>query len=180
MHTAPTALTTLTHSLTLRLQNEGPGDEADSTPLCIRDTCPHLCSLSDPSQVQGAQYCLGVRCVTAKVGFPLPQAENGAIQRGPAGGKAGQKEALVRHWAAGRWTTHKHSSCFIKNQRAAWEEEAGSGGSSCSWTPCEDPGTWVQFPWNQTQSPQLPKASACPWTLLLFCPSRVAAERLPR
>lgn len=44
--------------------------------MCTRDTCPHLCPLSDLSQVQGAQYCLGVRPVTAKVGFPLPQAKN--------------------------------------------------------------------------------------------------------
>lgn len=50
---APTALTTLTQTFTLRLQNRGPGDEADSTPLCIRDTYPHLCPSQTPVKSKG-------------------------------------------------------------------------------------------------------------------------------
>lgn len=73
---------TLTRTFTLRLQNRGPEDEVAPPHSEYQSTCPHLCPLSDPGQIQGAQYCLGVRCVTAKVGFPLPQAENGAVQRG--------------------------------------------------------------------------------------------------
>lgn len=37
-------------------------------------------------------------------------------------------------------------------------------------SPYQDPRTWLRFPWSQTQIPRLPKASACPWTLLLFLP----------
>lgn len=64
------------------------------------------------TQVHGAQYCLGARCVTAKAGAPPPQVERrdnpgphpgrGQGQAwGAAGGKAGWKEALVRHGAWG-------------------------------------------------------------------------------
>lgn len=87
---APTALTQTHSHIHLRLQNRGPGDEEAPIPVCTRDTCPHLCPLSDLSQVQGAQYCLGVRRVTAKVGFPLPQAENE-----PSKGDGAQWEASL-------------------------------------------------------------------------------------
>lgn len=38
---APTALTQLSN-IHFKAPEQGPGDEAASIPLCIRDTCPHL------------------------------------------------------------------------------------------------------------------------------------------
>lgn len=69
------------------------------------------------TQVHGAQYCLGVRCVTAEAGAPPPQAENGVIPAPILGGArarpgvqrelrpAGRKPwggSLVRHGAGGQ------------------------------------------------------------------------------
>lgn len=106
------------------------------------------------TQVHGAQYCLGVRCVTAEAGTPPPQAEkrgdpgpypwrSQGQARGPAGGKASWKEALgrkpgkARGWGAGRLGP-KCSSCLIHRvRRAAW----GMGQGEAAPIPWAPPGS---------------------------------------
>lgn len=52
-------------------------------PRYVPETPTPTCS---STQVCGAQYCLGVRCVTAEAGAPPPQAEKGVTQAPPSEG----------------------------------------------------------------------------------------------
>lgn len=68
---------------------------------------------------------------------------------------------------------------LLRPKRAAWEEDAGAGGSSCSWIPHEETRTWLHFLWNQTRSVSFQRLLSVLGHYCFSAPGGVAADRLP-